>query len=517
MTGRNWRDDRDEGFSLARARRRRAAIPLLTRALAGCRAERDAASGPARVEVVITESSILGVLLQCHGPDDDVEAQLGLLVQAVDVQAQLAESAHLTGVVRHGGHATMLTLSGIVEHRRAALGTEIERIDLLEVADGFFGRLVGLLLRLGLTDTALVAAERARARALRDVLAARGDDRAGPPPAEGALTAADLRDTVTRYGATVVEYWLDDDAAFAWVVRPGRAVVHVVLPAAAGSIRDRTDPRAQHELLITPLEGTLPGAGEPLAVVAHRNLHAVPFAALTGGDGRPLVERWSLVMLPSIGTLAAAGLDATRTDRPRSRLLAVADPAMPGALPQLPDLRAALPSFAALFAHGTVDLLTGTDATLRAVAAAVPDHDLVLLATHGHADDAEPARSFLALAPDGEHPGYARIDELAELRVDAGLVVLLACATAAGRVTGDGIMAIGRAFLLAGARSLVSTMWPVNERTATELGYWLVRHWVVDGVGPAEALRRAQLTMRARYPFEGPQLWAGFVLTGAWR
>jgi hypothetical protein len=403
-----------------------------------------------------------------------------------------------------------------VERRRAELDVEIERIDLLEESADFFGRLVGLLVRLGLPEAALVASERARARALNDLLSARGAS--DPPvdqplPVERTLTVAGIRDAVSRYGATVVEYWLDDAGAHAWVIRPDGRIAHTVLPADRGRIRALLAfPEELHAVLVAPLP-LLPAPGEPLAVVAHRELHTVAFAALTGPDGQPLVATRPLVLLPSIGTLGAADLLADRRVAAPPRVLVLADPQMPDDLPRLDTLRADLPLLTEMFP--AVDLITGPDATLRALSSRSPGHDLVLLGTHGHADDSDPAAGFLALAPDDDHSGHARIGELAGLRLDAGFVVLLACETAAGRITGDGVLAIGRAFLLAGARSLVSTLRPVVEKDASELVIWMLDAWV-GGAGPADALRQAQLKMHEGRP-DRPRRWNAFVLTGAWR
>jgi CHAT domain-containing protein len=532
---RSWRDARDEGFALARARRYREAAARLTEAITGCRAEQASASEQARTNALISEANMLGVLIPCYGPGTSLEVLLELLIHSVGLQERLGGIEHLTEMVRHGAHSSMVTLSDAIEHRRGALETELERVELLTESAGFFGRLVGLLLRLDQPEAALVASERARARALADLLVGRDSDQ--PLYTTEALTKAKIRVAVTDYTATVVEYWLDDAAGHAWVVQPDGRIGYVPLALGAirlnelvGSLRDESelvpDVLAElYRLLIASLPAELlPRDGAPLAIVPHGQLFTIPFAALTAPDGTPLVQRWPLVMLPSIGTIVAAGLGGPATPvSSLPRVFAIADPTMPAtpapqpALLALPRVRAGVATLTGLFPEPGRTVHTGAAATLAALGRDVLGADLLLLGTHGYTDDDLPENSYLALAPDpGRHSGLARISELARLRLNARLAMLLACSTAAGKITGDGVLGISRAFLLGGARSLICPLRPVGDRAAIQLADFLLTAWLRDGVSVAEALRLAQLRLRAYYGGQ-PHLWADFVLIGAWR
>jgi CHAT domain-containing protein len=132
--------------------------------------------------------------------------------------------------------------------------------------------------------------------------------------------------------------------------------------------------------------------------------------------------------------------------------------------------------------------------------------------------------SFLALHPSSDGDGRLLADEIYDLRLDADLVVLSACRTALGPVEGDGVIGFARAFLSAGARTVVATQWDVSDRVS----YEVMREFYARrarGGSNSQALRGAQLavlralragTIRADGAVlpETPRLWAGFVLTG---
>lgn len=553
---RTWRDERDDGFALALARRRKEARPLLESALAGCRAERAAAPPGEHTNLLTSERNILTWLLSCHDTAPDtlpgpgaVDAVARLLVETVDVLEELAADPTVRDVLAHGAHGSMVALTDVVDRHRDRLDGELDRLAVGEAAAGAFDRLVPLLVRLDRPDAALVAAERASARVFADLVAAR-DPRPSPlpvmPAGRGveALTARELREAVAGYGATTVAYHLTADAGTAWVLTPDGRAGHAALPAGAvrvaallaalhgggpdlstdlstdlgtdlGTDLDAAALAGLAEVLVAPLPpDLLPPPGGTLAVVAHRGVHAVPFAALPGPDGEPLVTRWAFATLPSIGTAVVAGLTAPpRPAAPPATMAALLAPRLDGGHAPLDVLAAAAPAFTRLLPDAVVR--SGTDATPAALARDGAGRDLLLLGTHGVVDP-DPARTHLVLAADATGDGRAYAGELARMRLDARLAVLLACEGAGGRITGDGVLGLSRGFLLAGCRSLVSALWPVGDRQAAALGYALVAAWARDGLGPAAALRRAQLEMREDLGGQ-PRHWAGFVLSGGWR
>jgi CHAT domain-containing protein len=107
-----------------------------------------------------------------------------------------------------------------------------------------------------------------------------------------------------------------------------------------------------------------------------------------------------------------------------------------------------------------------------------------------------------------------------QVKTSADLVTLSSCESAFGRrIAGEGLMSLARAFHLAGARSVVSTLWAIDDRASVDLMREFYRG-LKQGLAKDEALRRAQLRF-VNGPDEprwrAPRYWAGFQLSGDWR
>ncbi|WP_283136994.1 CHAT domain-containing protein [Rhizohabitans arisaemae] len=608
----DWRELRDHGFDLTLAGYHAEAVPVLERALAGCREDRGRPHHWSAFSegMHIDELNILTRLLHCRRRDPGVEAVLPLLSQATRIRAELARREHLAVVLRSQTHL-MTTLADQLEFWRGRLADEAERVDLATRSAGFLASLTALMIDLDDPRAALVVAERGRARALADVLAARrrepddpvrlprgdpeperdvsteddpGDSSgtggpamptgpAGPPeaarlrwgdtgsgsvvepseavrlprgsgqvsgsfglgrlPTADPQTLPDLLRLVRENGLPVVEYQVGEDSVHALTVTPaGEVTAHrlagpeELVPLVERARDLLTSPQPNRDLLEAILEDLyrqlidpIPEFAEssgPVAIVPHAILFAVPFAALPNPvGGRAFGERRPVTILPSIGTLRFIGSATPASDRPR-RLLALLDPDMPDpALAGLSELRAVLAVVADGYPGGAT-VLTGEEATAAALITHAPRHDVVLLGTHGYGDGSEPERSYVALAPDRRHSGFLRVAEVSRLRLDTELVLLVACQTAKGRITGDGVLGISRAVLQAGAGALIATLWPVAQGVTGELIYLFHDHWLRRGLTKVAALAAAQRDITVRYPRQ-PNLWGAFQLIGSWR
>jgi CHAT domain-containing protein len=96
----------------------------------------------------------------------------------------------------------------------------------------------------------------------------------------------------------------------------------------------------------------------------------------------------------------------------------------------------------------------------------------------------------------------------------ANLVVLSACETQLGTLSrGDDVVGLTRAFVYAGAPTVVASLWKVDDRATATLMRSFYQH-LRAGKGKAEALQAAQAELRSQYEFSDPSYWAAFVLSG---
>jgi CHAT domain-containing protein len=329
-------------------------------------------------------------------------------------------------------------------------------------------------------------------------------------------------------GEALIEYLVGDSASLAFLVLPdslavvdlgiGRAELARLVAFARGTVespRPATDSlwrgpfRRLYRHLIAPIEDTGLLAGtRRLVFVPHVELHYLPFAALLG-DSEPLVMRYDLATTPSASLWLALG------DRPERRrpagVLAMAP--RPDALPGSErEVRAV-----GRLAGDGVDVLTGSDATEAAFRRAAPGKRVLHLSTYGVLNQHNPLFSFVEFAPDGGEDGRLEVHEVFGLALDADVVVLSACQTglASGRLAdvpaGDDWVGLTRAFLHAGAGSVVATLWAVEDRGTATL---MEEFYAADAirVGPGRALAGAQLDMLRRPAIAHPFYWAGVVV-----
>jgi CHAT domain-containing protein len=295
--------------------------------------------------------------------------------------------------------------------------------------------------------------------------------------------------------------------------------------------------RALHDLLVRPIEALLPRApGSRLTIFPHGPLSQLSFAALQDARGQYLIERYTIHYAPAAGALRFTSQSQRRAADAAAHYVLVADPAaMPsaprGPLRALPGSRREVGTIAAMLPRESVSVLTGGDAREAAVRARLADATVIHFATHGIVRNDQPLESFLALGRTGdETPADGRLTaaEIYDLDLHADVVVLSACRSALGTVSGDGVLGLTRAFFYAGAASIVATMWDVADDPTRRLVPDFYRRRAA-GAGKAEALREAQLRLlrdlragRVKLGTgddavilpENPFFWAAFVLTG---
>lgn len=143
-------------------------------------------------------------------------------------------------------------------------------------------------------------------------------------------------------------------------------------------------------------------------------------------------------------------------------------------------------------------------------------------ATHGvlHPEKPEYSGFYLStLDVDGRpQDGFINLQDVYRLDAPVDLVVLSACRTGLGKdVRGEGLIGLTRGFMFAGASSVVSSLWKVDDEATAELMKHFYANLLQKGLPPAEALRAAQNTLRQDPHLKSPRFWAGFILQGEFK
>lgn len=147
------------------------------------------------------------------------------------------------------------------------------------------------------------------------------------------------------------------------------------------------------------------------------------------------------------------------------------------------------------------------------------DYRIVHFATHGLLNTKHPELSGVVLSlfdQTGQtQDGFLRMHDIYNLKLPVDLVVLSACNTGLGKdVRGEGLIGLTRGFMYAGASSVVASLWKVDDEATSELMRLFYGFMLRDGLSPAAALRKAQVTMSQQKRWQSPYYWSGFIIQG---
>ena len=277
--------------------------------------------------------------------------------------------------------------------------------------------------------------------------------------------------------------------------------------------------RRLYEILVRPIADLLPSdASNRVTFIPQDVLFLVPFAALQSSDGTFLIERHTILIAPSVQVLELSGRAERSSEHPAADAVIVGNPKMPrmpGITGRLAETLDRLPG-AEQEARVIARLLKtqpiiGEQATKTAVVSRMPAAAIIHLATHGLLDDIGGNFSAIALAPDKDDGGWLTSRETLALRLNADLVVLSACDTGRGKLSGDGVVGLSRSFIAAGAASVVVSLWQVSD-AATLVLMTAFYDNLQKGQDKAQALRQAML--RTRMQHLDPREWSAFMLFG---
>lgn len=290
-------------------------------------------------------------------------------------------------------------------------------------------------------------------------------------------------------------------------------------------------------------------------IVPDGPLQYVPFAALAMPEGNTFfIAQHDLTMLPSasalaalrkaaakrppptagvaifadpvyeeVGTTASAHLDTTRSSgRPHDLTRALQDTRGSQHIVSLPGSRAEALAIENIVGPERAFVALGFDANRKSVIEGSLAHRRIIhFATHGIVDTRRPEMSGLILSllnRRGERQdGYLRLSDIYNLKLSADLVVLSSCDSALGKdLESEGIIGLPRGFLYAGARTVIASLWKVDDDASAALMKNLYRR-MQQGESPQTALRKSQLELAKDARYRQPYYWAAFVVEGDYR
>jgi len=478
-------------------------------------------------------------------------AQLALAESKVDEALKLFSDALNASAGNDAAYEQFWALDGIARahlakgDKPAAIKAYLQAVEVAdrvrtqfrneEFKSGLFGDMrqvfdqaTSLLAESGDAERAWEISERGRGRALLDMVRNRVNTGTGASAFvdthSSPSSIADLRVHLPDDTA-VVQYHVLSDRVIAWVIRKGSSglfnipirrellVQNVELfRAAILNRRTSTDDRGAelYRQLISPLELK---PGESLVIVPHDALHYVPFQALPIGS-EYLVERHPISYAPSAGTLHALLLRPQMSHAPT--MLAFGNPDLgspqwdlPGAQREVENLKAKFPA---------AEVFTRKEATKTRMLGVASKYRIVHVAAHAELDAVDPLFSRIRLASTDRSSGDLEAHEVYAMDLSqSAMVVLSACDSGLGRVSnGDEIWGFTRAFLGAGAASLVVSLWPVDDEPTERM---MMRFYedASKATDRRVALRQAQLELLKDAKTRDPFFWAPFTLVGSWR
>ncbi len=411
------------------------------------------------------------------------------------------------------------------------------------------------------------SALQARIKHLDDLLDAGVFDehlRSGPAEVRTAPVSLNVIQNSLLTGRTaLLEYFLGDERSYVMCVT--RDSFHVVALPPAGPIADSLeaylsfleDPaipaakglpaaRRLYRELVSPVESFLSGRIDQLIVVPDGALFRLPFETLTlpAGD-RPLPvnlnDRYIISYSPSASALlflqkktklsyakdvlafgvseypTVGGLQGKGDTKSATAILDDIYRRNGFVLASIPHAKQEIKNLAARVVPSRRDVYYGLQATEAALKSMdLTSYRLLHFACHAISDDNYPLRSALVLSPDGTggEDGFLQVSEMYRMRTNADLVVLSACQTGRGKIVrNEGVMGLQRVFFYMGARSVLSTLWPINDKAGARFMDFFYDSYFHGGASKAEALRSAKRKM-AKTAYAHPYYWASYILAG---
>ncbi|XP_028400832.1 tetratricopeptide repeat protein 28-like [Dendronephthya gigantea] len=284
----------------------------------------------------------------------------------------------------------------------------------------------------------------------------------------------------------------------------------------ADSCSDENSLKKLFDFLIQPIRDAV--KGNKLIVVPHGPLFFVPFSCLIDENGRYLSQSYSIQVTPSLHTLTLT----KEQSQDLGFALFVGNPKVGHGTDfiadDLPKAAEEVVSLSKLF---TARPLVNAEAKKQVVIGLLSGASIIHIAAHG-----EPERGEIILAPDlsaneqssslpNQDSYVLTQQDITSISLQARLVVLCCCHTGKGEISPEGVIGIARSFLAAGARSVLATLWGIDDDATKEFMEVLYGE-LLQETPVCEALRRAMnfFQQHEREDYRSFSIWAPFTLFG---
>jgi CHAT domain-containing protein len=260
-----------------------------------------------------------------------------------------------------------------------------------------------------------------------------------------------------------------------------------------------------YEVFIAPIENYI--TTHRIGIIPYGILNYLPFQAFYDGN-KYLIEKYAVSYIPSLSVLEFL----TKSEKKGSlKILGFGNPDLNDESLDLPATEKEVEMIKDLFPNATI--LKREEATEATAKRLAQQYDIIHFASHGEYIPEEPLASCIRLSSGHGEDGRLEADEIFNMNIDADLVVASACQTAVGQIgKGDEIVGLTRAFIYAGANSVLGSLWNISDKaTAVLMKEFYTNITAFDKV---EALRRAQIKMIQSSEYSHPFYWAAFNITG---
>ena len=274
--------------------------------------------------------------------------------------------------------------------------------------------------------------------------------------------------------------------------------------------------KALSDVVLGPISHLL--QSDEVIIVPEGPLFLVPYAALLDQHSRYLSETLTIRLVPTLTSLKLM-TECPEGYHSTSGALLVGDPLMEGILyrgSRILQLPAAKEEVEMIGAILNIKPLTGKEATKAEVLSRLNSVALVHIAAHGRAETGE---IFLSPNPTVAKNKLKQEDFLLTMadvlnaKLRARLVVLSCCHSGRGKIKAEGVVGLARAFLGAGARSVLASLWAISDEATMQFMRYFYEH-LAEGQRASKALQQTMKQMRESYNFSDIKYWAPFVLIG---